>query len=52
MRDLLPGRYAFGLTGRDPQGNKLPPGDYTLTLRAIPPDGSRATLRVLKFTIK
>jgi hypothetical protein len=52
MRDLLPGRYAFGLTGRDPQGNKLPAGDYTLTLTAIPPDGSRATVRTLKFTIR
>jgi minor extracellular serine protease Vpr len=52
MRDLLPGRYAFGLTGRDPQGNKLPAGDYTLTLTAVPPDGSRATTRTLKFAIK
>jgi minor extracellular serine protease Vpr len=52
MRDLLPGRYAFGLTGRDPNGNVLPAGDYTLTLRAVPPDGSRATVRTVKFTIK
>jgi hypothetical protein len=52
MRDLLPGSYAFGLTGRDPNGNTLPPGDYTLTLTARPPDGSRATIRTLKFTIK
>jgi Subtilase family/Peptidase inhibitor I9/PA domain len=51
MRDLLPGRYAFGLTGRDPNGNTLPSGDYTLTLRAIPPDGSRATVRTITFTI-
>jgi hypothetical protein len=52
MRDLLPGRYAFGLTGRDPQGNRLPAGDYTLALTAVPPDGSRATVRTLEFTIK
>jgi hypothetical protein len=54
MRDLLPGRYAFGLTGRDPQGNRLPAGDYTLSLTAVPPDGSRSrpTIRTLKFTIK
>jgi minor extracellular serine protease Vpr len=52
MRDLLPGRYAFGLTGRDPNGNKLPSGDYTLTLTAVPPAGGRATIRTLKFTIR
>jgi hypothetical protein len=52
MRDLLPGRYAFGLTGRDPNGNRLPAADYTLTLAAVPPDGSRATYRTVKFTIK
>jgi hypothetical protein len=52
MRDLLPGSYAFGLTGRDPNGNTLPAGDYTLALAAIPPDGSRATYRKVLFTIK
>jgi hypothetical protein len=52
LRDLLPGSYAFGLTGRDPNGNTLPTGDYTLTLTAVPPDGSRATQRKLTFTIK
>ncbi len=52
MRDLLPGRYAFGLTGRDPNGNRLPSGDYTLTLRAVPPDNSAATVRTVKFTIR
>jgi hypothetical protein len=52
MRDLLPGSYAFGLTGRDPNGNTLPTGDYTLTLGAFPPDGSRPTFRDVTFTIK
>jgi hypothetical protein len=52
MRDLLPGSYAFGLTGRDPNGNTLPSGDYTLTLGAFPPDGSRPTFRKVTFTIK
>jgi hypothetical protein len=52
MRDLLPGSYAFGLTGRDPNGNILPAGDYTLGLAAVPPDGSRATYRKTTFTIK
>jgi len=52
MRDLLPGSYAFGLTGRDPAGNKLPAGDYTLTLTAVPPDGSRASRWRVAFTIE
>jgi hypothetical protein len=52
LRDLLPGSYAFGLTGRDPNGNILPAGDYTLTLTAVPPDGSRATHRKVTFTIR
>jgi minor extracellular serine protease Vpr len=38
LRDLLPGRYAFGLTGRDPNGKILPPGTYVLRLRAQPVD--------------
>jgi minor extracellular serine protease Vpr len=52
MRDLLPGSYAFGLTGRDPNGNRLPAGNYTLTLTAVAPDRSRSTTRRLSFTIK
>ena len=52
MRDLLPGSYAFGLTGRDPNGNTLPSGDYNLTLIAFPPDHSRPTFRKVTFTIK
>jgi minor extracellular serine protease Vpr len=39
LRNLLPGRYAFGLTGRDPQGRVLDPGIYVLRLRAQPVDG-------------
>jgi hypothetical protein len=34
LRDLLPGRYAFGLTGRGPDGKVLTPGTYVLRLRA------------------
>jgi subtilase family protein/PA domain-containing protein len=34
LRDLLPGRYAFGLTGRGPDGKVLEPGTYVLRLRA------------------
>jgi hypothetical protein len=39
-RDLLPGRYAFGLTGRGPNGRKLPPGRYVVRLRATAVDGA------------
>jgi subtilisin family serine protease len=34
VRDLLPGRYAFGLTGRGPRGRQLPPGSYSVRLTA------------------
>jgi subtilisin family serine protease len=34
LRDLLPGQYALGLTGRGPGGSKLPPGRYVVRLRA------------------
>jgi hypothetical protein len=34
MRDLLPGTYRLGLTGRGPAGGELPAGRYTLKLRA------------------
>ena len=28
LRDVLPGRYAFGLTGRGPRGARSPRGAY------------------------
>jgi hypothetical protein len=44
LRDLLPGRYAIGLTGRDAQGKVLPAGMYVLRLRAQPVDAEDGTL--------
>jgi subtilisin family serine protease len=44
LRNLLPGRYAFGLTGRDPMGRALDPGVYVLRLRAQPVDGGDGEL--------
>jgi hypothetical protein len=39
LRDVLPGRYAFGLTGRGPRGGPLARGSYRLRVVALPPDG-------------
>ena len=52
LRDVLPGRYAFGLTGRDPTGGVLPSGAYVLRLTAWPTDGGRPTTRRVPFTVK
>lgn len=43
LRNVLPGRYAFGLTGRGPQGRILEGGSYVLRLRAHPVDGDDGT---------
>ena len=52
LRDVLPGRYSFGVTGRDPTGAVLPPADYELRLIAYGTDTGPATWRTLRFTIK
>ncbi|TML23713.1 MAG: hypothetical protein E6G28_02420, partial [Actinobacteria bacterium] len=39
-RELLPGRYTFGLTGRGPNGGRLRRGDYTVRVVARPGDGT------------
>jgi subtilisin family serine protease len=36
LRDLLPGSYSFGITGRGPTSARLPAGDYELRLAAWP----------------
>ena len=43
LRDVLPGRYAFGLTGRGPDGKVLSDGTYVIRLRAHPVDGDDGT---------
>jgi hypothetical protein len=40
LQDLLPGRYAIGLTGRGPDGMRLPPGRYVVTVRAWTADAA------------
>ena len=43
LRNLLPGRYAFGLSGRDANGKILRAGTYVLRLRAQPVDAEEGT---------
>jgi hypothetical protein len=52
LRDVLPGRYAFGLTGRGPNGGTLTPGRYSLALRAFPAVGGPPVTRSVDFTIR
>jgi subtilisin family serine protease len=51
LRHLLPGRYAFGLTGRGPAGKVLRPGRYELRLIAYPTGSGRPTRREVRFTV-
>jgi hypothetical protein len=51
LTDVLPGRYTFGITGRSPAGADLEPGNYTLRVIARPVDGTRRSVRVVRFTI-
>jgi len=52
LRDVLPGRYAFGLTGRAPDGKLLAEGDYSVRLVAWPAAGGSPVTRVVRFSVK
>jgi hypothetical protein len=52
LRDVLPGRYTFGLTGRGPDGQLLPPGDYVLKVIAYPVEQAPPSRRRLEFTLR
>jgi hypothetical protein len=52
LRNLLPGRYTFGLTGRGPAGRRLPPGRYTLRLIGHPPGEGPPSRQFVQFTIR
>ena len=52
LRDLLPGRFAFGLTGRDANGDTLEPGKYRLLLTAYPTGQGPPTEAIVPFTIR
>jgi len=52
IRDVLPGRYTFQLTGRSPGGAALPPGNYVAAVVAYPADGGLPGRRNLAFTVR
>jgi hypothetical protein len=52
LRDLLPGRYVFGLTGRAPSGATLARGTYRIKVSASPTDGGPPTLLRVAFRIR
>jgi len=52
LRDLLPGRYAFGLTGRDAKGDELDPGRYRLRLAAYPTGAGPPSRASVAFAVR
>ncbi|MEP6910987.1 MAG: S8 family serine peptidase [Actinomycetota bacterium] len=52
LRDLLPGRYAFGLTGRDDKGDTLEPGRYRVLLTAYPTGEGPPSTASVAFVIR
>ncbi|HET8528124.1 MAG TPA: S8 family serine peptidase [Gaiellaceae bacterium] len=52
LRDVLPGRYTFGITGRGPNGDVLQPGTYALRIVAHPVGVGKADRRSLTFTLR
>jgi hypothetical protein len=52
LRDLLPGRYALGVTGRGPNGGRLPAGRYVLRVAGAPVGGGRPTVANVPFTLR
>jgi hypothetical protein len=52
IRDVLPGRYTFQLTGRGAGGAALAPGRYVAAVVAFPADGGLPGRRNLGFTLR
>jgi hypothetical protein len=52
LRDLLPGRYALGVTGRGPGGARLRPGAYALRIVGVPVGKGRATVVEVPFRLR
>jgi subtilisin family serine protease len=51
-RELLPGRYRFGLTGRGPDGERLPRGSYVVRVVARPGDGTRRQVENVEYRVR
>jgi hypothetical protein len=51
-RDLLPGSYQFGITGRSPTGATLRPGRYEVRLVAWPTGGGAPSRARVPFAIQ
>jgi hypothetical protein len=51
-RELLPGRYTFGLTGRGATGSRLRRGTYTIRLLAFPGDGTRKQVDTIPYRVR
>ncbi len=52
LRDVLPGRYAFGLTGRGPLGARLRPGPYAIRVVGTPVGGGPPTSVEVGFRLR
>ena len=52
LRDVLPGRYAFGLTGRGPAGARLPRGEYVVRIVGTPVGGGPPTSVDVSFRLR
>ncbi|MGH3137876.1 MAG: S8 family serine peptidase [Gaiellaceae bacterium] len=51
-RELLPGRYTFGLTGRGPTGARLRAGRYFVRVVAWPGDGTRRQAETVEYRVR
>jgi subtilisin family serine protease len=51
-RELLPGRYTFGLTGRGPGGERLRRGTYVVRVVARPGGGLRRQVEDLEYRVR
>lgn len=53
LRNLIPGHVTIGITGRDPEGDRLEPGAYRLRISAWPTErGAPASRAVVRFRVR
>jgi subtilisin family serine protease len=51
-REVLPGRYTFGLTGRQADGERLSRGSYVVRVVARPGDGTRRQVVSVPYRVR